>query len=153
MTNFFASLYEWFGLMPLYSRDLGDHLRGYDITCSGYIGTPWYAYIGSVMFLLTIFLYALLYHIIDSPRFMRKYHWWIFALIIVSLNFLIAFLIPFNSLQAGDYCNQLNLSVSDCIGFGLSNAIWSLLLYGFVSSIPLVRRFSTNCSHTTFWKP
>jgi len=32
MKEFFASIYEWFGLFPLYSRDLGDHLRGWDIT-------------------------------------------------------------------------------------------------------------------------
>ena len=153
MREIFASLYEWFGLIPLYSRDLADHLRGWDITCTDYIATPWYVYIGWIMIILTGFFYALLYHIIDSPRLMRKYHWWIFALIIVSLNFFIAFGIPFNSLQSGDFCKQLNLSVSDCIGFGLSNAFWSFILYTIITSIPWIRRLSTNCSHTTFWKP
>lgn len=153
MKGFFASLYEWFGLIPLYSRDLGDHLRGFDITCTDYIATPWYVYIGWIMIILTVFLYSLQYHIIDRSRFNKRGHWWILALIIVILNFIIAFTIPFNSLQAGDYCNQLNLSVSDCIGFGFSNAIWSFILFIFISTIPLFRRFSTNCRHTTFWKP
>ena len=46
MNDFFASLYEFFGLAPLYSKDLGDHLRGLDITCQGYVGAPLYIYIG-----------------------------------------------------------------------------------------------------------
>lgn len=153
MKEFFASLYEWFGLMPLYSTDMGDQLRGWDITCTDFIGTPWYVYIGSIMIILTAFLYSFQYHIYDSTRFNKKQHWWIMALVIVALNFLIAFTIPFNTVKAGDFCNQLNLSASDCIGFGLSNAIWSFIFFLIISTNPLIRRFSTNCRNTTFWKP
>jgi len=153
MDKFFASLYEWFGMMPLYSRDLGDHLRGWDITCTDYIATPWYVYIGWIMLILTSLSYALQYHIIDSSRFNKRNHWWLNALLIFILNFLIAFSIPYNSFQAGDYCKDLIFSTSDCLGFGLSNAIWSLILFTIITTIPLIRRFSTNCRHTTFWKP
>lgn len=153
MEEFFASLYEWFGLNPLFSTDMGDQLRGWDITCTDYIGTPWYVIIGWTMIAVTALFYALQYHIIDSSRLKNKTHWWLFALIIVILNFFIAFLIPYNSIQAGDYCNQLNLSVSDCIGFGLSNAVWSFILFTVITSIPVFRRLSNNCRHTTFWKP
>ena len=139
--------------MPLYSTDMGDQLRGWDITCTDYIGKPWYVYIGSIMIILTAFLYSIQYHIYDSTRFNKKQHWWIMALVIVALNFVIAFTIPFNTVNAGDFCNQLNLSVSDCIGFGLSNAIWSFIFFLIISTIPLIRRFSTNCRNTTFWKP
>mgnify|MGYP001298211249 CR=1 FL=1 len=38
MEEFFASLYEWFGLNPLYSTDMGDQLRGWDISSSGLKG-------------------------------------------------------------------------------------------------------------------
>ncbi|HMP22459.1 MAG TPA: hypothetical protein PKC39_15985 [Ferruginibacter sp.] len=153
MKEVFASIYEWFGLLPLYSRDFGDHLRGWDITCSDYIGTPWYNYIGWLMILVTCLFYALQYHIIDSPRWNKKRHWWIFALVMVAINYLIAFSITFNSLQAGDYCNQLNISVYDCLGFALSNASWTFIIFLLISSTPLTRRLSTNCRHTTFWKP
>lgn len=151
--EFFASLYEWFGLIPFYSVDMGDLLRGFDITCTDYIGTPWYLYIGWIMIILTAFLYVTQYHIIDSSGFNKKQHWWLMALIIFILNFLIAFLIPFNTVQAADYCAQLNLTVGDCIGFGVSNAIWSIILFGLLTSFPIFRRFSTNCRHTTLWKP
>jgi hypothetical protein len=105
------------------------------------------------MIILTAFLYSIQYHIYDSTRFNKKQHWWIMALVIVALNFVIAFTIPFNTVNAGDFCNQLNLSVSDCIGFGLSNAIWSFIFFLIISTIPLIRRLSTNCRNTTFWKP
>lgn len=153
MIDIFSSLYEWFGLMPLYSTDMGDHLRGWDITCTDYIGTPWYVYIGWIMIITTSFIYSLQYHIIDNSRWNKKHHWWIFAIVIVGLNFLIAFTIPLNTINAGDFCNQLNLSFSDCIGFGLSNSVWSFIFFIILSTNPLIRRFSKNCRNTTFWKP
>lgn len=153
MREFFASLYEWFGLIPFYSKDMGDHLRGFDITCTDYIATPWYVYVGWIMFVITGVLYALQYHIIDSPRFIKKRHWWLVAMLIFTLNFLVAFSIPYNAINAGDFCQELVLSVPDCIGFGISNALWSFILFLIITTIPVLRRFSTNCSHTTFWKP
>lgn len=153
MKDFFASLYEWFGLMPLYSADMGDMLRGWDVTCTDYLDTPWYVYIGWIMVGVTAGVYALQYHLIDSPRFSQKRHWWYFALILVVINFLIAFTIPFNKIQTGDYCNELNIGIADCAGFGLSNAIWSFLLFVLITSIPFIRKASVNCRETTFWKP
>jgi len=153
MDEFFASLYEWWGLIPFYSTDLGDHLRGYDVTCTDYIDTNWYVTIGWVMTLVTSFVYAFQYHILDSPRFHRRQHWWYFALLITTLNFLIAFAIPFNSIQTEDYCNQLNISVADCVGFGFSNALWSFILFIIITTVPWIRKQSVNCRHTTFWKP
>ena len=63
MNDFFASLYEWFGLISLYSKDLGDHLRGFDITCSEYIGKQLYVYVGWIMIIITIAFYVLQYYI------------------------------------------------------------------------------------------
>src|SRR5690554_4528576 len=128
MVDFFASLYEWFGLEPFYNTDMGDHLRGLDITCTKY-DSPSYLYIGWTMVILTLLFYAVQYHIYDSSKFSKKQHWWITALAIILLNFLIAFTIPFNSIQAGDFCEELALNTSGCIGFALSNAIWSFILF------------------------
>ncbi|MDX2000887.1 MAG: hypothetical protein SFW35_00515 [Chitinophagales bacterium] len=153
MKEIFASIYEWFGIIPLYSTDMGDLLRGWDITCTDYIATPWYVYIGWIMIILTAFTYALQYHIIDSSKYNKRKHWWFFAALIVITNFLIAFSITFNIIQTGDYCTELTLSVSDSIGFGISNALWSFILLLITSTVPFIRRFSTNCRHTTFWKP
>ena len=156
MITFFASLYEWFGLMPLYSSNMGDLLRGWDSTCTDFIATPWYIYIGWLMIIITILMYVLQYHIIDSPKFNKKHHWWIMAFVILIINFLIAFTITFNILQSGDFCQELNLTFSDCVGFGFSNALWSLIFFVLITSFPFPRKIDIgvgNCRHTTFWNP
>lgn len=157
MKDFFASLYEWFGWMPFYSTDMGDHLRGWDITCTDYIGMPWYVYIGYVMIIITTLIFVVQYYIIDSSRWNKKQHWWLFALLVFVLNFLIAFTITSNTVNAGDFCNQLNLIISDCIGFGLSNATWSFIYFVLITSFPfpkdVIRSRNGNCRNTTFWKP
>lgn len=153
MIDFFASIYEWFGVNFFYSTNMGDLLRGWDRTCTCYCDTRWYLIIGWVMIILSVLIYLFQYHIIDSPRWYKKQHWWLFALILFGINFLIGFLIPFNIVQSGDYCEQLNLTIGDCFGFGLSNAIWSLILYILITSFPTFRKLSTNNSYTTFWKP
>lgn len=151
MIEFFASIYELFGL--IYASDLGDYLRGWNIICDDFDGTPWYNYVGLTMLITTISFYALQYHIIDNSRFKNKFHWWVIALLVVFLNFLIAFSIPFNSLQVGDYCNELNFTSADCAGFGLSNAFWSFALFVLLTSFKYPKHFSVNCRFTTFWKP
>lgn len=153
MKELFANLYEWWGLLPFYSTDMGDHLRGFDITCSDYTGTPWYFFIGFIMVIITAIFYVIQYHLLDSARFNKKLHWWIVAVIVLIINFFVAFSITFNSLQAGDYCNQLNISVTDCIGFGFSNALWGLVLFVLITSFRYPRSIANNCRNTTFWKP
>jgi hypothetical protein len=153
MMDFFAGLYEWWSLLPFYSTNFADHLRGYDITCTNYNGRPIYTIVGAFMILSTLIIYGIQYHGIDSPRWIKRKYWWITALFIVILNFIIAFVIPFISINAGDYCKQLKITSLDCIGFGFSNAIWSLILYTIITSVPWIRAFSTNSRHTTFWKP
>jgi len=154
MRDFFAGLYEWFGLIPFYSTPLGEHLRGWDITCSDYMGTPLYVYIGWIMIVLTILFYVLQYYGINSPRFNKRVHWWLIALAIFLFNFLIAFTWSFNDLQSGDYCSELKFSVADCVGFGISNAIWSFILFLLLTSFPIPRKLAgANMTNTTFWKP
>lgn len=153
MNELFSGIYEFGGILPFYSADLGEHLRGFDITCSNYIGTLWYTYVGLIMLGITMLSYALLYHVIDSPRFARRRHWWITALIICVLNFVFAFTVTLNSVHSPDHCKQLHISSGDVVGFGIDNALISLLFFIVVTSIPYIRYFSTNCKYTTFWKP
>ena len=158
LTNLFASIYEWFGINPLYSADLGAQLRGWSPNCTGVSdGTEWYVYIGISMILITIAFYVAQYHIFDSSRYMLRRHWWLTALFLTILNFLVGFTIPFDALQARNYCasgdNALHFNSVDCFGFALTNAIWGLVLFILITSTPLIRRFSNNCRHTTFWKP
>lgn len=151
MTDFFASLFESWGLNPLYATDLGEHLRGYNLQGT-YDGTPWYSNIGWILFGSTLLIFALQYFIINSSRFNRAWHWWVMALILASINFGTAFTIPYNDLNSGNINTHLHVTISDCIGFGVSSAIWSIILLGVVTITPL-KKLSSQCRNTTFWKP
>lgn len=153
MTDFFASLYEWFGFIPLYTKGMMERLRGWDYISQEYVLTNWYVNMGLIMIGITSLIYALQYHVIDSSRWNKKKHWWIFSILVVGINFLIAFSITNNIIQTADFDPNDNLSISDCIGFGFSNALWALIFFLIISTIPIFRRFSTNCRHTTFWTP
>ena len=154
MVQFFASIYEWFGLNLFYDTNLGEELRGYNMMCDGeYNETKWYLYVGWGMVIITILGYVMQYHIVDSPRYKSKGHWWLFALLIVLLNFFIAFFTSFNEIESNEYCSELVISRLDCLGFGVSNGIWCFLFFILLTSFSYPRAFSINCRYTTFWKP
>lgn len=154
MIGLFQKLFEWFGLIPFYSVDMGDYLLGFDVTCTGYIGNPWYTQMGLALFGSVILAYILHYHVIDSPKYNKLGHWWITAIALFIVNFAVGFVPLYNEVVLAEYyCEELYLGVEDCLGFALSMSIWSLLLFVLLTSFPYPRRFSTNASYTTFWKP
>jgi hypothetical protein len=140
MTDFFGRLYEWLGL---YSHDLGEFLRGWDIACTGYYTTPWYLYTGWVMIVLTGLIFALQYDLINPDRFKKPGHWSLAMLMAVIVNFILAFTVPFVAMKTGLYCLRLQISVADCMGFGLSNAFWSFVVFGLFSAFRLARKSLT----------
>jgi len=152
MNDAFASLFEWWGLIPFYSVGLGIHLQGYDKFCKNFNGTPWYTYIGVIMILSTLFTFALFYYIIRNPRFNRAWNWWIMALILFIINFSISFSIPYNDISSKNICPKLNVRIEDCLGFAFSVSIWSVIILMILTITPL-RKGSINCRNTTFWKP
>ena len=147
MTDFIAMIYEWSG----YATDLGDHLRGLDTTCTGFIGTDLYFQVFIMMLLVNLGLFIIMYFIIDrfTAKFSSKLSWWITALIAAFINFGIASSLP----NTVEICNQLHFNGSDLMLFGFANALWSLVTFSLLTSFPLLRNFSTNCRLTTFWKP
>ncbi|MBE7516045.1 MAG: hypothetical protein HS105_05485 [Chloracidobacterium sp.] len=154
MNDIFASIFEWFGLFSVYSVDLGDHLRGLDITCSDYVGSPLYTYIGWIVLGTVFGFYVLIYHVINNPRFNKRGHWWVAATVLILINFLVAFGWAFKDLDTGNYCNKLHFSTADCVFFGLSVAFWSLLAFGVLTALPYPRRLAGyNMTETTLWKP
>ncbi len=135
MSNFFAMLYEWFGLVPIYSKDLSEFLRGLDLACTGYWALPWYFYTGFMMITLTILIFALQYDLISAIRFKKRQHWALAALTAIVVNFAIAFTLPFVAQQTGVHCPLLKFSALDCVGFGLSNAVWAFIFFSLLSGI------------------
>ena len=139
MKQVFSHMYEWFGLIPLYSKDLSDFLKGWDYACVGYFALPWYFYIGWGMIGLTLLLFALQYDLISGIRFRNAEHWELAVLVVAICNFMMAFTIPFVAINKGMQCPQLNISVSDCMLFGLSNAIWGVIFFLLLSGLHKLR--------------
>jgi hypothetical protein len=101
-----------------------------------------------------VFIYALQYHIIDSPRFNGPKWWWIFASIAFVLNFAIACLVLNSHLDGTHELSCVNemaeiLKWTDILLFALGNAIWSFILFVLISCPPLTRKLSKNCFNTT----
>ena len=63
ITDFFSALYDFFGLMPLYSLDMAYALAGTD-PCSNDQGTNWLTIIGLVMIGSVSLTYFICYHFI-----------------------------------------------------------------------------------------
>jgi hypothetical protein len=145
MTEFIATIYEWFG----YNTDLGNHLRGLDITCTAFIGTDFYLLIFLYMIGINIALFILMYYIINSVRFLTKWSWWLTALLGMAINFGIAMSYP----AVQQPCIQLHFTGIDLTLYGIANAFWSLIIFIILTSNPYLRKLSTNCRNTTFWKP
>ena len=140
-------IYEWFG----YSTPLGQHLRGWDITCSGYLGPDLYFQTFITMLGINIFLFILMYLVVDriTAKYSSKSSWWITALIGAAANFGIAYSLP----GTIPNCVELVFGGSDLLMFGIANAVWSLIVFALFTSFSFPRNFSTNCRLTTFWKP
>lgn len=147
ITNFIATIYEWFG----YNSDLGTHLRGWDITCSNFAGTDLYLEIFLIMLMVNVLAFILMYLLIDrfTARFSSKGAWWIIAFISLIINFGIAYSLPLTV----DQCGTLVFGSFDLVLFGFANSFWSLIVFALLTSFPFPRNLSTNCRLTTFWKP
>jgi len=143
MKYFFAHLYEWFGWIHIYSNDMSDFLKGWDYACVGYFALPWYTLIGMMMIILTVLIFALQYDLISGTRFKKREHWELAALVVLIINFLIAFSVPLIAISKNMHCPSLRLTISDSIYFGLSNAVWAFILFSILSAI---RRITTKPS-------
>jgi hypothetical protein len=147
MTEFISMIYEWFG----YRTDLGEHLRGLEITCDQFLGPDFYLQIFILMIGINIGLFVLMYLLIDriTGRFSSKISWWITALIGASINFGIAYSLP----TTVSICETLTFNGGDLMLYGIANAFWSLMAFVLLTSFPFPRNFSINSRLTTFWKP
>lgn len=152
MRMFFAHMYEWFGLIRPYSHDFGEYLRGWDFACVGYFAVPWCLYVGWLMVIVTLVIFGLQFDLVSAKRFNQRQHWGLVAFSIVIVNFLIAAGITVVAIYTGSYCLRLQLSILDCIGFGISNALWSFIFFSLLSAISPLRDQIISWRKPTFKK-
>jgi len=146
MRDFFAPMYEL--LISFYGGDLGEHLYGMNLECTDYSSASLYGMIGLLLVVSSLACSFIFYYIINHPRFNRWYHWTIILLVNLGVNFFFGFYFPYLDFINENICLELiqHLSTYNCIGFGIVNAIWSIIWFSFFSM--LIRWWSTNASTT-----
>ena len=132
ISEFFISLFESIGRYSS-SNGLGEHLRGLSTDCNTFSNQSIY----NLVFLCILFInsfivinyYFGLFNRVNFTNFIT----WILNLLSGSvIIFIIAFLYSNNDYVTQNYCKELNITQSDCIGFGITSSIyafiWSLII-------------------------
>jgi hypothetical protein len=151
----FQLMYEWFGLNFFTRPEMAAVLSGLGELCSEEEpAAALYRGFGFAMLFSSVFIYALQYHIIDSPRFNGPRWWWFFAIIAFALNFAIAFLALSSHLSGSHELDCVNemaeiLKQPDILLFAADNGLWSFIVFAALSCPPLFRKLSRNCFNTT----
>jgi hypothetical protein len=149
ITDFLIIIFESFGLYSA-SNGLGDHLRGLDIKCEeGYINQSIYNVVFLCVFtinsLIVINYYRGLFNRVNFTNFLS---WLINVLVGALILFFIAFLYASNDFSTGNYCEDLSITNSDCFGFGITTAIFSIV-WSFILSM-LIKWTSSNNKKVPF---
>ncbi|TSJ36557.1 hypothetical protein FO440_22270 [Mucilaginibacter corticis] len=132
--------------------DMLTHLKGFDIRCSGYYGTPYATYLAISFLIITLGGIGMQYFAIDSPPKRPVATWWFVELIIAIVNFIAAYFVIGSSISPGHHCKDLMLNGLDVIGVCFFNVLCGLILAMLVTGLPWIRRMSTNNVFTTFYK-
>lgn len=132
--------------------DMLNHLKGFDLRCSGYYGTPYATYLGMALVVITLGGLGLQYFVIDSPPRRPVGTWWLVALVIAVVNFVTAYFILSSSIAPGHHCKDLMLTGLDVVGVCFFNVVCGLLLGMILTGLPWIRRMSTNNVFTTFYR-
>jgi hypothetical protein len=137
-------LFEGLGLYST-SGGLGEHLRGLDVNCQDMSRQSVYG----IVFLFMIFVNAVIilnyyYGLLNRSPF-NKVGWWLINIFTGAfIIYLIAYLGAHRDLVNHNYCDQLSFHSGDCMGFGLTAAIysvtWSVLLSFFIKWKSIVNK-------------
>jgi hypothetical protein len=152
---FFESIYRWF--ISWFGSDLAQHLKGWDETAGNYIKPNFFLDFGIITLVVVALSCILYYYIIDHPRQNRRCKWLCWLLSVAGLNLLIAFVISFKDVIAGNISPDIATTISllHCLGFGLTNFVISALFFLIISFvIKLLSKSnilpSRNCEHSPF---
>ena len=130
MYEFIITIFE---SLKLYSVEggLAEHLRGLNIEdCgeSGYNEQSIYAIVFLYLLAInSIFIINYYYGMLNRIPFNRILWWLLNVLLGALIMFLVAFLYSNNDYESGNFCKDLSITTSDCIGFGATTAIFSII--------------------------
>lgn len=125
-------LFEALGLYST-SGGLGEHLRGLDIKCESMSRQSAYGFVFILMIAVNAIIMVNYYYGLLNRRPFNQLLWWLGNVFTGAfIIYLVAYLGPHRDLVNHNYCEQLTFHEGDCMGFGLTAAIyaviWSVLL-------------------------
>jgi hypothetical protein len=142
VNNFLISLFESLGLYSA-ANGLGEHLRGLDVECNP-TNQSIYSIVFFLLFLInTVIFLNYYYGLFNRVNFTNLISWSVNLLACAILLFLISFFYSYNGFSSGNYCQDLSISVSDCLGFAATTAVYSII-YGFILSVIIKWKSSNN---------
>ena len=114
--------------------------------------------IGLGMLGISLFFTVLYYYVVNHPRLCNWWGWGIFLITNMIVNFIVGWQWVLTDLYAGKmfYINPDNQQVpldiyeSNCICFGVSNMLLSMVAFFIISCI--IKRWSTNVASAPFVK-
>lgn len=154
MGNFFGNLY-----CPLFEDFFGLELANYMWGISSpKQETNMFIGIGLGMLGISLFFTVLYYYVVNHPRLCNWWGWGIFLITNMIVNFIVGWQWVLTDLYAVKmfYINPDNQQVpldiyeSNCICFGVSNMLLSMVAFFIISCI--IKRWSTNVASAPFVK-
>lgn len=127
ITEFLISIFESLNLYSSASG-LGEHLRGLNLDCTDYSRQSIYSMVFLALFFVnSIIISNYYYGILNRVPFNTGFWWLLNVFFGALIMFIVAFLYANNDLSSNDFCPDLSVTTSDCIGFGATSAIFSII--------------------------
>jgi hypothetical protein len=125
-------LFEALGMYSS-SGGLGEHLRGLDVNCNTMSRQSAYSIVFLSMIVVNIVIMFNYYYGLFNRQPFNHFVWWLGNVLTGAfIIYVIAYLGPHKDLVNNNYCQTLVFNEGDCMGFGLTAAIyamiWSVLL-------------------------
>lgn len=158
MEEFFGHIYDFINKLRLYCNPLEDYLWGWECASDDYTGVILYNRFGLMAFGLTALSAGIYYYVWKPVR--RQRLWWFVllagqAILLGLLGYYMVSADGENGLIGDcllfDDQGQQAIHTADYIGFGVVNAIVTLLLFGFISYC--IKWGSRTCKHYPFKYP
>lgn len=143
ISDFFITLFESLGLYSSASG-LGEHLRGLDVQCTDFTNQSIYNIVFLCIFIINLLIVLNYYYgVFNRVNFTNFLSWFLNILSGSLIIFFIAFLYANNDFVTGNFCPDLSISSADCVGFGVTAAIFSLV-WSFILSVCIKWKSSNN---------
>lgn len=143
ISDFFITLFESLGLYSS-ANGLGEHLRGLDVQCNDFTNQSIYNIVFLCIFIINLVIVLNYYYgVFNRVNFTNFLSWFLNILTGSLIIFFIAFLYANNDFVTGNFCPDLSISSSDCVGFGVTAAIFSLV-WSFILSVCIKWKSSNN---------